>query len=332
MVPFPVFMESALYDPQAGFYPRRAHTADFYTAPELHPAFGAAVARALAARLRALEDDGAGPLTLVEMGAGCGVLARQVMDELSRREPDLRDKVSFVLVERCAPDLEKALELCAPAWPRVRGAARLAEVPAFAGVLYSNELVDALPVHVLERRAGVLGELYVGEGGATEVGPLSRPELGRHAAAVSPSLPEGGRHAVSLEAERWLELAAAKLEAGFLLTIDYGKRFAEGEVNAPRSFKAHSVSDELVDAPGTRDLTASVDFERLVARGRELGLETDSYHALNRFLVDNGLLESLPAGDDLASIKSRSKIKTLLLPEGMGEVFKVLVQRKVTRS
>lgn len=305
-------MESALYDPVKGFYSRRVKKADFYTAPELTPAFGAVLSRALANRL----DELKGPCAVVEMGSGDGTLSRQVRAGALKTRPD----TGFILVERTQADLLASVD------KNVLGFARLEDVPPFRGVLYSNELVDAFPMHVLERKDGRLHELYVDAAGRTALGPLSRREL----EAVDVDLAEGERHAVNLAADRWIALAAEKLVEGFIVTIDYGKRFNPGEVNAPRSYMAHQTNDDLVSEAGLRDLTASVDFERLIAAGRRHGLEPVAYTTLSRFLIDHGIADELPAGDDSRAFKARAQIKTLLHPDGMGEIFKVLIQRKVT--
>jgi SAM-dependent MidA family methyltransferase len=305
-------MESALYDPEKGFYSRRVKKADFYTAPELTPAFGAVLSRALAIRL----DELKGPCAVVEMGSGDGTLSRQVRAGALKERPD----TSFILVERTRPELLASVDR------GTLGFTKLEDVPPFRGVLYSNELVDAFPMHVLESKGGRMQELYVDAAGRPALGALSRREL----EAVDVDLAEGERHAVNLEADRWMALAAEKLVEGFIVTIDYGKRFNPGEVNAPRSYMTHATGDELVADAGLRDLTASVDFERLVSVGRRHGLEPISYTTLSRFLIDHGIADELPAGDDAGAFKARAKIKTLLHPDGMGEIFKVLIQRKVT--
>jgi len=211
---------------------------------------------------------------------------------------------------------------------QVLGCETLAEAPAMRGVFLSNELVDALPFHVLEKQGGEVLELYADEAGRETLGPLSRKELEPHARALAGSLEPGGRHAVSLEAGRWLEAAAAKLEAGTLLTLDYGKRFGPGDPNPPRSYRRHTTHGRLTDDPGGRDLTAPADFSFLIARGRELGLELESFTSLSAFLLDAGILDFMPAGEGRQAFADRARIKTLIHPEGMGEAFKALVQSK----
>lgn len=326
MPTFRDFMETALYDPERGFYASRRKTADFYTAPELHGAFGAVLADRLAGLLHRL---GEGPLVLAEAGCGDGTLACQVARRLREAHGALAARLSFVLVERNRRDLTEAARKVVAFGMPVEAHTAVEKLPAFAGALYSNELIDALPFHVLERRGAQVLELHV-EDGRELLKPLSRPELAAAAAAVKDSLSEGGRHAVSLEAPAWLAAAASRLSRGFVLTADYGKRFASDAPNPPRSYRAHAVEGELSADAGSRDLTASADFEALVRAGAACGLAVDSYESLSRFLLDGGIERhfAAAAGDDSSSYKERAQLKTLLHPEGMGEAFKVLIQRK----
>ncbi len=314
-------MESALYDPERGFYARRQPRADFYTAPELHPAFAAVLARDVTKRLDALRSRGVpGPLTVVEMGSGEGVLAEQLLARLPRG-------VRYVLVERCEDMLERSHERLSARFENVEALCSLEELEPCAGVFLSNELVDAFPVHVLEKSGGAVRELYVRRNGATELSTLSTAALQPHAAAVAPQLEEGALHAVNLEAEPWMAAVAEKLLAGWVLTIDYGKRFG-GAPNPPRGFYRHSHAETLTGREGAQDLTASVDFDVLIATGEQHGLRTESYGTMTRFLLEGGIADYLPAGDSVADVRSRAQIKTLLHPEGMGEAFKVLIQTR----
>jgi SAM-dependent MidA family methyltransferase len=125
----------------------------------------------------------------------------------------------------------------------------------------------------------------------------------------------------------WLKTVSSKLKEGALITIDYGKRFA-GAPNPPRTYFRHSTDTLLTDRRGLKDITASVDFESLIAAGQNLKLSLESYSTMTRFLIDRGIADWLPLETDIESLKSRTKIKTLLHPEGMGETYKVLIQTK----
>lgn len=324
-------MEAALYDPELGYYSVRGKVADFYTAPELHAAFGAVLADRLAILLeRVAENQPDRILHIVEAGCGDGTLACQVARRLREKHPALAARTSFLLIERGRKDLTIAVRRLTAFGVNVTAHTKITDVPRFAGVLYSNELLDALPVHLLETRSGKVHEVFIDNDDREACGPLSRPDLQAHAAAMTVSLQEGERHAVGLEAKSWLAAAASRVKEGFIVTIDYGKRFAPGTANPPRAFHRHAVETELTREPGTQDLTASVDFEALIGAGYCAGLALDSYESLSKFLIDGGILGWIEAaaGDDSAAYRERAKLKTLLHPEGMGEVFKVLIQRK----
>lgn len=328
MQTFRDFMESALYDPERGFYSRREETADFYTAPELHPAFAAVLAREIVRRFELLKAAGVpGPYSIVEMGCGHGRLGRALIAELKKTRPAWAAQTRYLLIERCRTALLDSIVAASAEHSQVLGYSRLEEVLPCAGVFLSNELVDAFPVHLLEKRGGKVFEVYVEESGRTLLCDLSTPELVPFAKAVCENLAEGERHAVNLEARRWLRLVAQKLTAGAVMTIDYGKRFGRSP-NPPRTFFRHTTDAHLTEAKGRKDITASVDFDALIDEGSRLGLSLDLYGSLSRFLVEGGIADWMPSGDSLSDIKSRAKIKTLLHPEGMGEVFKVLIQKK----
>ncbi len=325
------FMEFALYDSEQGYYTVREKTADFYTAPELHSAFGSVLADRLTLLLeRLIKTSPAGPLFLVEAGCGDGTLACQIARRLHEKSPALMPHLSFILIERSRHDLTTAVRRLTAFGVPVTAYTKIENIPPFIGVLYSNEFFDSLPVHLLETRSGQVREVFVDAAGREVCGSLSRPDLEAPATLLAGTLREGERHAVALDAKSWLQAAARKIENGFILSIDYGKRFAPGTANPPRAFHRHAIETELTREPGARDLTASVDFEALIAAGLSLNLSLESYESLSKFLIEGGLLRWIEAasGDSSAAYRERAQLKTLIHPEAMGEVFKVLIQRK----
>lgn len=321
-------MERALYDPKEGFYTSRVPKEDFYTAPELHPLFGELLAAELRARLEAVARARPhAPLAIVELGSGDGTLARQVLRAFAERHREWLPRIRYILVERVERFLLESIYALRDTGARLLGYTRLEDLHPFSGVVFSNELMDALPVHLLEKREGKVREVYV-EGERLELGEPSGSALAEEARAVAELLPEGGRHAVSLEAERVLGVLAEKLQAGAVVTIDYGARFPAGAPNPPRAFYRHTVGSELAARAGEQDLTASVDFERLIASGERLGLRAVSFLTLASFLLERGILERLPAGDGPRAFAERARVKTLFHPDGMGDRFKVLIQEK----
>ncbi|MBI5597979.1 MAG: SAM-dependent methyltransferase [Elusimicrobia bacterium] len=331
-------METALYDPGRGFYSRRTPKSDFYTAPELHPAFARVLAGEVAARLeRVRQVRPRSPLFVVEMGSGDGTLARQVLTALREDHPRLFRNIRYVLVERVERLLLDSIVSLQETGAELLGYSRLEDMPPVCGVFISNELVDALPFHILMKTRGAVKELSVQHrrkhgrpGGAVKPvpGPLSTRALAAPSRRVAPNLAEGQTHAVCLEMGRWMTLVSKRLRAGSVVTVDYGKRFGPADPNPPRGFRAHSHAADLLDRPGSQDLTASVDFAELSRHGAGHGLKEASYSTLSSFLIDRGILSFLPKGDSAQAWAERAKIKTLFHPEGMGETFKVLIQEK----
>ena len=122
---------------------------------------------------------------------------------------------------------------------------------------------------------------------------------------------------------------ASKLECGAVITVDYGDAAPAPRANAPRFFFRHSTGGDVLARFGRQDLTASVDFNRLIEEGRRRGLQDASFRSMGRFLLDRGALERLSAGNSPAVYAERNRLKTLFHPGGMGEAFKVLIQEKL---
>ncbi len=338
---FAAFMALALYHPQRGYYSTAAERAgrggDFVTSPEVHPVFGALVARQLAELHDALGAPGA--LRIVEPGAGNGTLARDVLAALARAAPGVR--IDYVIVEpRERARVRQAATLGdAPA----RWVTRLDELaPAAATVVLSNELLDAFPVHRVAVRDGALRELYVESaphgGFVTREGELSTPAIAAYFEALALLPGEGCVAEVNLEAARWIAGAAAIIDdRGFVLTFDYGGSAAE--VYAPWrrdgtllcGYQQVAGADPYVRI-GRQDMTAHVDFTTLVREGREHGLEPLGYARQAEVLAALGIGEGLagpgegPQALERYAARRQAAIE-LLDPAGLGRI-RVLLQGK----
>ncbi len=326
------FMESALYDPVEGFYTTRTQTADFFTSPELHPAFGGVLADRIAALLRRTASvRPSDPLILIEAGCGNGTLASQVARHIREKHADLAVQLKFVLLERSRRDLTEAVRSVTAFGIPVVACTDVSRLPSFTGVLYSNELFDAFPAHLLQKKGGSIYEVYVDDSSQWTLGGISSPQLAADAAILATSLQEDETHAVSLDAPRWLFESATRLSAGFLLTVDYGKKFSSAAPNVPRGYRQHRIQTDLLSNPGQQDLTVPADFNALIKAGNDAGAYVESFESMARFLIDGGIEKWFEGTWDERSIsfKSRAQIKTLIHPDGMGECFKVLIQRKL---
>ena len=314
---FDRFMQSALYTPGLGYYANEAPKfgampgsgSDFVTAPELSPVFG----RVLAAQVREALD-ATGTHDVWEFGAGSGALAAQLLQALGERVR------RYTIVDLSGSLRVRQQALLAPFGDRVAWADRLPE--AMEGVVVGNEVLDAMPVQLLHRRAGVWHERGValaGSGFAWEDRPT----------ALRPPVDIGGPHdyltEIHPQGEGFMRTLAQRLVRGAAFLIDYG--FGEDEYYHPQRHmgtlvchRAHQVdSDPLADV-GAKDITAHVNFTAMALAAQEAGLNVLGYTTQAHFLINCGLLSQL----ELLAQAQRAQAAKLMMEHEMGELFKVL--------
>jgi SAM-dependent MidA family methyltransferase len=218
-----------------------------------------------------------------------------------------------------------------------------AEIPLHipAGCFFSNELVDALPVHRVVLQGGAPKEMFVGfrDGRFVDhIAELSTCAITEYFATQGIILHEGQHAEAGLEACDWITEVGRRLERGYVLTIDYGHRAAElfddhhmrGTLLA---YRDHRATENYYASPGQQDLTAHVNFTALETWGKRSGLETSGLTSQTAFLLALGQKnEFADLHDDGESeadrVRARLQLKTLIHPEGMGERFQMLIQRK----
>lgn len=346
-ITFASFMESALYEPDLGYYtsPGRKVGAegDFYTSMNVHSAFGRLISREIG-RFWELLDYPAS-FTVAEAGAGGGQLAQDILDALADENPKLYDALTYRLIEK-EPSLQQAQGARLArheerlAWSSPDDLAKGEET--FTGCIISNELFDAMPVHLVEMTEEGLKEVFVSAdaGGFRErLLPPSTPELAAYLRKFEVRLLPGQRAEINLAAPAWIASAAKVLERGFVLTVDYG--YLTEELYTPQRrngtllcYHKHSTNENPYQLVGEQDITTHINFSALIEAGNEKGLQKVWYGEQYRFLLGVGLLEELmkleaQAKDEQESLKHRLAIKKLMLPEGgMGDTFKVLIQAK----
>lgn len=347
-ITFAEFMELVLYHPDCGYYGSGAIAfgaeGDYFTSASL----GADLGELLAVQLVEIWErlGRPHPFHLVEMGAGQGQLAADILGELARSAPECLAAVAYLIVET-SPALIARQQTYLDAWDCVqwRSWETIAD-ESLGGCCFSNELVDAFPVHRVAIADGKLREIYVT---LSETGQLveaiaepSTPQLSEYFARVSiefPSAayPEGYRTEVNLAALRWLETVARKLRQGYLLTIDYGyeaQRYyapqrSDGTLQCYFQHRRHA--DPYVNL-GRQDITSHVDFTVLERHGAAVGLAPLGCTRQGLFLMALGLgdrLFALSSGDYGARdiLQRRDALHQLLDPSGLGG-FTVLVQGK----
>ncbi len=340
-------MRRIFYQPGLGYYtsPGRKVGAegDFYTSSNVHGLFGRLIAREI---LRMDELLGAPErFDLVEVGAGNGRLARDILDYLGVEAPALYARLACRLIE-AEPTLQAVQEeMLGPHAVRTCWSTPdelTSGTLSLTGCLYSNELIDSFPIHLVEMTPGGLREIYVGlrDEEFIEISDeLSTPELTSYLERVGLTLTEGKRAEINLAAPRWLSSVAGSLQRGFILTVDYGYEAIDLFSSARMAgtllcYHRHQVEGSPYLRPGVQDITSHVDFTTLMRSGEAAGLTTVWFGEQYRFLMAVGFMEEmmLLESSDISQeekLKARLLMKKLILPEGgMGDTFRVLVQAR----
>jgi SAM-dependent MidA family methyltransferase len=338
---FAAFMGQCLYHPEHGYYMvdrvRVGKQGDFFTSSSVHSLFGALISRQLVQMWELL---GKGDFVVVEQGAGDGHLANDILDRLKVEAPDLYGCLSYCLVEVSPDNRQRQKEQLAEHRDGVHWST-FEELQPFSGCFLSNELIDAMPVHIVEKRDGKLSEVFV-VNCDSGFGEELRPEPGhlqQHFDWLGVSPCEGNRGEVNLAAVDWMRKVAGLVEKGFVLTIDYGHPAEELYAPFRRNgtvmcYHKHSANDDPYQCVGEQDITAHVDFTALQKAGSEEGLDVLYFGEQYRFLMALGFVEQLiqlqaKTGDVREAAALRMTLKNLVMPdEGMGSTFKVLVQGK----
>ena len=333
------FIDLALYHPTLGYYTaarqRSGRAGDFFTSVDVGPLFG----EMLAVQLDEMWRLAGAParFDLVEAAAGNGRLARDVLDAARRDTPAFYEAAALHLVERSAPARAAQHDTLGPHAGKL--AASLETIPSgLTGVIFANELLDALPVHLVVMRDDGLREMRVAEhAGAlvTREGPPSTPAIARYLERAGADLRPGWMAEVNLAAEAWVRDAARCLDRGFLIVIDYGHDAAElfsashasGTLRTFGQHATHPGALAWLDDPGGRDITAHVDLTGIRLTAEDAGLATLAALDQTYFLIGLGIAERLShdTGDPVAAVRRRLAAKTLLVPGGMGSTHKVLI-------
>lgn len=316
-IAFDEFMALALYAPGLGYYANELRKfgelpssgSDFVTAPEMTPLFGQTLAAQLAQALQATQTR-----ELWEFGAGSGALALQLLEALGEQVQ------RYTIVELSGSLRERQQQtLSAHAQKLVW----VSELPsALHGVVVGNELLDAVPVKLLQRTAGVWHE----RGVVLHEGSLV---WGDRLTELRPPLDIGGAHdyltEIHPQAEAFVRTLAERLERGAAFFLDYG--FAESEYYHPQRHmgtlmchRGHLADTDPLADPGLKDITAHVNFTAIALAAQDAGLGVLGYTSQARFLLNCGLLSRL----EHATLAERVQAHRLIAEHEMGELFKVI--------
>ncbi|MDP3963665.1 MAG: SAM-dependent methyltransferase [bacterium] len=341
-ITFERFMRLALYHPTLGYYRRQfdpvGRGGDFVTAPEISSAFGACLARAIAASWEAMGRPKR--FSILEFGAGSGFLAARIMQALSERHPELCSAATYTV---CEQNYRIRSAIKPPeSFLRTKKYRALSfhEIPGerVSGCIISNEFFDAFSVHRLRCIRGVLAECYID---VDEKGLFresfdvpSWDFIGKFWERYGIALAENQEAEISLKALEAFDVMANILEEGSIITVDYGdvaeRLYSAHPQGTLMTYRQQRADADYYSLVGEKDITAHVNFAALMRRGEELGYKNALFTTQARFLTDFGIADEMPAVIDTVEAANLSQqIKQLLSPSAMGERFKVLVQKKM---
>ena len=342
-IPFSRYMELCLYDPECGYYARSTEqfgrAGDFYTSSDVHAVFGRLLARH--------GGDVAGtrlsqPHSLVELGPGRGLFARDVLDWSEQKLPDFFRALRYVLAERSESlrtRLRRTLD-----HHIVRGKAEIAasgdpQLDSAPAIVFGNEFFDAFPVEIVSPD----GMLHVGtsDGKLVElflpVAPLVDDYLDKYSVRPEP----GERIEAGLAAGPIMQALANQISRGFFVFIDYGYTREEQLVGRHRdtlmAYRRHSASANPYEAPGEQDITAHVNFTALAAAATGQAMRVERLLTQSQFLMGIGEANQFAdAFEECRMPQEQAKVamqlKHLVTPGGMGETFQVMIASKNVSS
>jgi SAM-dependent MidA family methyltransferase len=336
-ITFERFMEAALYDSDFGYYTshtmRIGREGDFYTSSHLHPVFGAMVGRQIEEMWKFMGRPA--DFTTVEMGAGAGFVCKDMLDY--HKATGFFRSLRYIIIERNPSLRELQEDLLAGYAGIVEWVGSLQEVGGIRGCIFSNELLDAFPVHLVSMEEE-LKEIYVAASEfkvREEPGPLSTDGISEYVRAFSLRLEKGYRTEVNLRIKEWLKDIDAVLAEGFAFTIDYGYTAREyyseeRDRGTLMCYYRHQLSEDPLQNIGEQDITAHVNFSSVSRWGEEIGLKTLGFCGQGAFLVSLGIDEEIrdKSSGSKDSLFDIARIKNLILPQGMGESHVVMIQYK----
>ncbi|WP_069470015.1 class I SAM-dependent methyltransferase [Candidatus Marithrix sp. Canyon 246] len=328
-ISFYEFMHHALYAPSLGYYSAGSRKfgaeGDFITAPEISPLFSHCIARQCQQVLAAIENG-----VILEFGAGSGIMAADILQELEQLDSLPKKylilEISADLQQRQRATLEKQVPHLID---RIEW---LQQLPAttLQGVILANEVLDAMPVHRFRLDEQGISEFYVTVEESEfkwQILPTENEELREEVEKLRPNLPIGYISEINLALPAWIQ--SLPLATGLVLLIDYG--FPSSEYYHPQRNEGtlmchyrHQTHDNPLINVGLQDITTHVNFTTVGKAAIAANLKVAGYTNQANFLLASGLAPTIDPNDTKAYLQQAQQIKTLTLPNEMGELFKVM--------
>ncbi|WP_160721669.1 class I SAM-dependent methyltransferase [Bacillus sp. USDA818B3_A] len=331
------FISAALYHPELGYYmkdkPKIGKQGDFITTANISDVYG----RLLAKWFSNLCQKTKMPPVFCEIGAGTGRFAHAFLTEWY---DSIQTPIKYIMVESSPYHRKSQRELLSPHFSFIQ-VDNLGEVEPFSGMIFSNELFDALPVHVIEKINGQLVEVMVGikEDGQLfeQREPVTNQAITSFLAESNLAINEKQRIEIPLAMEKMVEDISNVLIKGIVVTADYGYTAEEWsnpvhKQGSLRGYYQHVMMDDVLQHPGEMDITTHIHFDFLVQKGMEQKIVYLTKLRQDEFLLKAGILEELESHYDpnpFSEVSRRNRaIRSLIMPSGMSAYFHVIIQTK----
>lgn len=329
------FMDMALYYPSLGYYNSERNKigkeGDYYTSPVLSSLFGELVGKQIEEMWLLLAKK---PFTIVEFGAGTGALCADLLHYLKNNDTLYRE-LKYCIIEK-SDAMRKHQQQHLP--EKVEWFDSIKEIGQVNGCILSNEVLDNFPVHKVVMKSELMEVFVSYDNGFKELLRPANEKLKDYFKELHIQLPENYSTEINLQAIEWIKDVASHLDAGFLLTIDYGfpsEEFYSAKRNSGTlvCYKDHRVNHNVYSNIGNQDITAHVNFSALSTWGKKFGLQCSGFTTQANFLRSLGLMNYLRKLELENPRENRDIILQLQkLIMDMGNKFKVLIQQKKVKS
>jgi SAM-dependent MidA family methyltransferase len=336
LISYADFMNTALYHPELGYYMRDkqkiGREGDFITTSNISDLYGRLVARWVSYLCKEQQM----PPVFCEIGAGNGRFAKAFLDEWNQ---SVNIPLKYIIIESSPYHRNLQKELFGSDFTIVQ-AEHLSEIQTFEGVVFSNELFDALPVHVIEKEKDELLEIMIGIKGDQlfeKKVPLTNPDIFSFLQESKLELKEKQRIEIPLAMEIMIQNISRVLHKGLVVTADYG--YTNEEWKEPirrkgslRGYYQHQMIDDVLKNPGDMDLTTHIHFDYLIQKGGQFGLDLLMKLRQDEFLLKTGILEELTNHFDpnpFSEVSKRNRaVRSLIMPGGISSYFNIIIQQK----
>jgi SAM-dependent MidA family methyltransferase len=331
LIPYDDYINFALYDYEYGYYTnsnkKLGRAGDFYTSVHVHSVF----AKKLSEYFKELINKHNLDPIIVEVGSGDGTFAKVVLEN--------NPNIKYISIEKSNYHQQIQNE-------KLQNFSNFEVYSSFddfkfkygefKGIIFSNELFDAMPIRVVERKGNSYLEVCINRALNEELLPASK-EILNYIDKYEINLLDGFRTEIRINDINVLQDFVDCLHRGYIITIDYGYRNEEllhpaRKNGSLRGYSKHQLVENILVNPGAIDITSHVNWDVLIREGENLGLETVGLSKQNEFLMSIGILDELIAHAALNPFSEESKlnraIKSLVLDNGISQAFDVLVQKK----